>query len=183
MEPRQSSLIAACCMLLLLVASGCDRNPVKSGEGEFAAELPAAGTRLLAGDTITLSWSPPSENVVTRYKDIAGGLDGSDTAWKVLPVVTGSNTEVSVALPLETADSLLLSVADTLKGHEKSSLCSMNHFVLTAYPDSGVTLSVRNTVHISWRASRAIGRAILMLAQDGGRTMGYITGSEAISMP
>lgn len=166
----------------IVLWGGCDPNPVAARD-EFRLNLPRVGTKLLCGDTLSVSWSPAVDSALLHYKDVTGGLDGLDTAWKPLPPVWRASCSASVVLPMEITDSLLLSVTNGQNGRRAERCFRLNHFVLTTYPQPGCTLSVGDTVAIAWRASQAIDRSILFLAQEGGRTFGYITADAAIFSP
>jgi hypothetical protein len=177
------ALVFGSSLCALTILSGCGKNPMDTNGSVFSLQTPEEGARLLSGDTITVSWLSPRTAVAIDYRFAPGGHTGSDTAWKAMEPLTRSDTELLVVLPLEISDSLLIRAIDRERDDTAGVSGRLNHFILTEYPEPGGSLVVGDTVGISWQASSLVNRAILMLAQEGGMTYGYITGQAAISMP
>jgi hypothetical protein len=134
------SALSLCTVVLLLVY--CGPQPI-------VITSPAAGAKLLAGDTISVQWTPSITNPKLSYNyHLASSV--WDTFATVIPV---NSQETKVALPaMWYSDSFQIKVEDNdgTHGAGVSGYLHLKYIILTTAL-TGHIVKVGDTVNLTWR--------------------------------
>jgi|GEM_PF-2131074 len=136
---------------------------------------PAPGAKLVAGDTVLVSWtqSVPSPTILYDYNFGAGWQQFAT----VIPV---DNYSEKVVLPITSyTDSFQIQVEDTTVGFDVITGYLRLRYIVITNPLAGQTLTVGSTVMITWKDTPArLSSLRIMLSTDGGKSFGdMLTGS------
>jgi hypothetical protein len=137
---------------------------------------PAAGAKLLAGDTISVQWTQPVANPKLSYN-----YHLTSSVWEPFTTVIPVNSQgVKVALPTTWySDSFQIKVEDNDGAYEPgiSERTSIKFIIITS-PTKGQTFTVGQSVNVTWRVSSGISSIHVVLSTDGGRSyQEMLTGS------
>ncbi len=130
---------------------------------------PAPDAKLVAGDTVLVTWTQSVRSPTILYNYNFG--DGWHQFATVIPVDSFS---AKVVLPITSyADSLQIQVEDTtLQFYAISGYLHLMYIVITN-PVAGQVLSVGSTVMITWKDTPAkLSSLRIRLSTDGGRSFG-----------
>jgi hypothetical protein len=130
---------------------------------------PAAGVKLLAGDTISVNWTPSVSKPIVSYN-----YHLTSSVWQLFDaVIPVSNQEVKVVLPATWyTDSFQIKVEDG-SGAAKTGMSAylQEKFVVLTSPTAGQTVKVGDSVTISWRLYPAqFASPEIRLSLSGGST-------------
>jgi hypothetical protein len=150
------------CATALLVVN-CGLGPSETTR-VITITSPATGSKLLAGDTISVQWTPSVANPKVSYT-----YNITSSLWEqfatVIPV---SSQEVKVALPTTWySDSFQIKVEDNDGDHPSgiSGRTAIKFIVITS-PAKGQSFTVGQSVNVTWRVSPGISSIHVMLATD-----------------
>jgi hypothetical protein len=130
---------------------------------------PGAGAKLLAGDTISVRWTPAVSKPVVSYN-----YNLTSSVWQLFDIVIPVNSqEVKVVLPTTWyTDSFQIKVEDGT-GASKAGVTPYlpEKFVVLTLPTAGQTFKVGDSVTISWRlCSAQFASPEIRLSLSGGLT-------------
>lgn len=130
---------------------------------------PAAGAKLLAGDTISVQWTPSIANPKLSYNyHLASSL--WDTFATVIPV---NSQEAKVAMPIMWySDSFQIKVEDNGGTHDAgvSGYLHLKYIILTTAL-TGQTVKVGNSVNLTWRIYSSMFSSLrVLLSTDTGKS-------------
>ena len=164
------SAFSLCTAVLLLVY--CAPQPI-------VITSPAAGAKLLAGDTILVQWAPS----ITAPK-VSYNYNLASSSWQpfttVIPV---SSQEVKVALPtMWYSDSFQIKVEDGDGAHDAGVTRYLHEkFIFLTTALGGQTIHVGNSATLSWRACLSnISSVEVLLSTDSGKSYNEIIGAGSI---
>jgi hypothetical protein len=152
------SALTLCTAALLIVC--CTKQPI-------VITSPAAGAKLLAGDTVSVQWTPSiaSPKVSFNYNLASSAWD---TFTTVIPV---SSQEVKVAIPTTWfSDSFQVKVEDNDGAHAAGVTGYLQEkYIFLTNALGGQTFHVGNTVVLNWRINPAMFTSLeVMLSIDSG---------------
>ncbi len=159
------SLLAIPAIFLSLCGSG-----PTSAKTKLALTAPVAAQKVVAGDTLMVSWTQSVANAKLSYNYNQGA------GWQEFSSVTKvDDKSVKAILPVSSyTDSFQVKVEDNSGAYDAgiSELFSIKYIVIT-YPAAGLTLTNKSTVTITWKdAPDKLSGLRLMLSTDGGKSFG-----------
>jgi hypothetical protein len=158
---------------LTLLVPGCG-NPEKPKEA-IVITAPASAQKLLAGDTVSVTWTQSVADPKLSYNFNRGG--GWQSFATVIPV---DAQQAKVALPVtEVTDSFQIKVEDngTAYNAGTTGLFSVRNIVLTS-PAGGESFTRGATVPITWKVYRPKFSSLkCQLSTDGGKSFNEMFGS------
>lgn len=166
------SAFSLCLAALLLV--NCTKQPI-------VLTAPAAGAKLLAGDTISVQWTPSIANPKLSYNYHLASSPW-DTFATVIPV---NSQEAKVVLPaMWYSDSFQIKVEDN-NGAHNAGVSGYLHlkFIILTTALAGQTIKVGDSITLSWRVlPTEIPSVEVMLSTDSGKSpFNEIVGGGSIS--
>jgi hypothetical protein len=172
---KQQLKIIAMAALLPLVLINCNSGPTASKQ-DITITSPAAGDKLLAGDTISVKWTQSVSSPIISYNYHLA----VSSPWVLFaPVIIVSPQEGKVVLPIEwyAADSFQIKVEDGTGENNPgfSAYLPEKYIFLTSAPATGATIKVGDAVTIAWRHNPSLFSSIeVLLSTDGGKSFNTI---------
>jgi hypothetical protein len=162
MKSAFSFLSAFSICLAALLFAHCGPQPI-------VITSPAAGAKLLAGDTISVQWTPSITSPKLSYNyHLASSV--WDTFATIIPV---NSQEAKVALPaMWWSDSFQIKVEDNGGTHDAgvSGYLHLKYIILTTAL-TGRTVKVGDSITLSWRVLPALISSVeAMLSTDSGKS-------------
>jgi hypothetical protein len=162
--------------LILAAALSCSK-PVPTIE----ITDPAAGAMLVAGDTISIKWTPAVSNPVVSYNYNFSTAAAWQLFATVLPV---SSEEVKVVLPVTWySDSFQIKVEDASGGVKEGVTPYLaEKYIFVTSPVAGQTVKVGDSVVVSWRHNPALFSSLeVQLSTDSGKSFSELYSSGSFS--
>ncbi len=148
---------------------GCGNGPTQAKE-KISLTAPVAGQKVVAGDTLLVSWTQSVTNANLAYNFNQGA------GWQTFAsVIKADDNSIKAVLPTSSfTDSFQVQVEDNSGSYDAgvSAPFSIKYIVIT-YPAAGDTLSKGSTVTITWKdAPDKLSGLRIMLSTDGGKSFG-----------
>jgi hypothetical protein len=130
---------------------------------------PVAGAKVLAGDTISVQWTPSIANPGLAYNyNLASSL------WQPFETVVPVNSqEVKVVLPTTWySDSFQIKVVDNDGAHDAGVTGYLHEkYIFLTNTLAGQTINVGDSVNLTWRINSSLFSSLeLMLSTDSGKS-------------